>query len=354
MSEAPDTIDDIGDDIGAALSELRQDPAPAAQEAAPAPAKVEAETEAPEAAKVTQDGRQRNPDGTFAKADEVGQSPQASQEPAKTILPPRSWTATAKADFATLAPHVQQEILRREGEIDAGKAQWDTKAEQFNKLDAVLAPVRDQLAFNGMAPDTYVGALVNADQALRGPNKVQALQFLAQQYGIPWGSPPQSGPQQQPQGQQPQQGQPDPQYQALQQQFTQLQARYEQDAQAKASAETARLTEVVESCRNDPKYLYFDNVEDVMTKLLSSGVIDRADPRKAIDQAYSIACRATPEIQALIDAAAPKAAVQTKPNGASITGAQRPGLKLNGAASTGKDDIGDDIRGAIREVRGGV
>ena len=46
------------------------------------------------------------------------------------------------------------------------KLQWDTKAEAFNKLDAVIAPVRDRLDDGRLTPDTYIAALVRADGML--------------------------------------------------------------------------------------------------------------------------------------------------------------------------------------------
>lgn len=336
MSEEPD---DIGADIAAAMGTPAEVAPVAAEAILPDDTKGldPVETEAEKAA------RTRDEQGRFAKAPEAVQdAPVEVQEPAKTILPPRSWTAAAKAKFNALDPDVQQEVLRREGEMDQGKAQWDTKAELFNKLDAVLAPVKDQLAFNGMTPDTYVGALVNADQALRGPNKVQALQFLAQQYGINLGQQlPQSGPQTQPVT-----GQPDPQYQALQQRFNDLQSRVDQRDKAAEAEKQAVFVRQIEDFASDPAHLYFDNVKPEMAALLQSG------SAKDLQGAYDMACHARPDIRALIAAAAKPAQAQTRPNGLSVTGAQKGVGKPNGALQG--NSIDDDVRAAFAEVSGRV
>lgn len=338
-----DTIDDIGADIGSALTELRQEPAAAA----PTPAQAETPEPAAEAAQAPTEARARNPDGTFAKAEETGQSLEpAPQEPARTILPPRSWTAAAKAKFATLDPDVQQEVLRREKEIDDGKAQWDTKAEKYNKLDAVFAPVRDRLTLNGLTEDTYIRALVQADEMLRS-NGPQAIQLLAQQYGINLAAMfgQQGGPQTQPVN-----GQPDPQIQALLQEVQALRAERQQETTQRQDQDKQATQAQIDAFANDPAHLYFDNVKPEMAALLQSGAA------KDLPEAYDMACHARKDIRQLLAAAAvPKtASVQTRPNGSSITGAQRPGLKPNGAASTGKDDIGDDVRAAFAMHRGQV
>jgi len=250
-----DDFDDMSADIEAAMKGDAPVEAVAAEPILPADTQ-----ETPEQT----EARTRDENGRFAKAPEdVQDTPASGEEPEKTILPPRTWTGAAKSKFAQLDPDVQQEVLRREREIEAGKQQWDTKAEAFNKLDAVIAPVRDRLTMSGLTPDTYIAALVRADEMLRGPQSLQAIQMLAQQYGINLGAIS-GGPQAQPQ-----QWQPDPQYQALQSQFQQLQARLDQDAQAKQEQDHQATLARIEAFASDPANIYFDNVRGEMAALIS-------------------------------------------------------------------------------------
>lgn len=338
-------VDDIGADI---MKAMQGEAEPAALETDILPPDTQADAEQPEA--VTGE-RVRDEHGRFAKAEEVVQTaPQAQQqEPAKpTILPPKSWTPQAKADFATLAPHVQQEILRREGEIDAGKQQWETKAEQFNKLDAALSKVRDRYRLAGLSDDQYVGALVQADEMLRGPNALQAIHMLAQQYGINLGQQPQGGPQQQ--------FQPaDPQTQILQQYLTPLQQEVQQLRQQldqqKQSSEQAQLSEAaaaIEAFRNDPANIYFDNVKDDIVALLKAGrATDLAD-------AYDKAIWANKDIRTILQATGHKpTTTQTKPASPQVTGAQR-GAAPRPSDASNSNSIEDDVREAMSQLAGRV
>ena len=301
--------------------------------------------ETPETEKPAQSGeRVRDEHGRFAKADEAGQNPQVGEEPAQqTILPPRSWTAAAKAKFATLDPDVQQEVLRREKEIDAGKQQWDTKAAEYNQLDAALSRVRDRYRLAGLTDAQYVGALVQADEMLRGPQAVQALAMLAQQYGINLG---QLGPQQfggpQPYA--------DPQITALQQTIQSLQSRVEEQDKAREMEAQAALQKQIEDFASDPRHPYFDNVRVAM------GALMRTYPNLSMEEAYERACYADPEIRGLLSAvsSAKPAVPQTKPGGLSVTGASK-GTKpaLSNGALNG-NSIEDDVRAAIQELTGAV
>lgn len=335
-----DEIDDIGADIRAAMAST-ETVEPLETSILPA----DTQEDAPLETATEKADRIRDEQGRFAKtAEPVQDAASQVQEPEKTILPPRSWTAAAKAKFASLDPDVQQEVLRREKEIDDGKAQWDTKAEKYNKLDAVFAPVRDRLTLNGLTEDTYIRALVQADEMLRS-NGPQAIQVLAQQYGINLAAMfgQQGGPQTQPIT-----GQPDPQYQALQQRFDQLQARLDQGDQARVQSEQQATQAQIDAFANDPKNLYFDNVKPEMAALLGSG------SAKDLQSAYEMACYARPDIRVLIAAnAVTKAPTQqTKPGGPQVTGAQKGAVKPNGIDPD--SSIRDDIRAAMMEVNGRV
>jgi hypothetical protein len=330
--------DDINADIRAAIEGGSTEEAPAIE------APVEAPVEAPAATEAPGDNRERGPDGKFvAKPAEVAQPvavqpPLGSEPPKEAIRPPVSWSATAKADFARLPAHIQQEVLKREKDIEAGMAQWNPKGERLNKFEALIAPRRDKLALAGVDEFTAIGQLLAAQDFLeRDPNG--ALAYLAQQYGatLPEGF-------QQP-GSQIQYA--DPQVQALQSRLDQIErARQDEINQRETEAQGAARFEW-ETFRTSPENPYAENVRQEMHALLAAGQVTN------LKDAYDRAVWANPETRALLQSqvAAPVAPKDTRPAGLSIAGA--PGL---GGAPAGTVDMNasveDDIRRSIEQIRG--
>jgi hypothetical protein len=224
--------DDIASDIRAAFDA----PAAAPEPLAPAPeldGDLAAAKAPDQSSEVSNEGdsRARDESGRFAKKEGVANpveqaqpvvaTPQAVAEPPlETIRPPASWSATAKSQFAALDPVIQKEILKREGDIETGKAQWDAKGEKLNRYEALIAPYREKFAVQGLDEFAAINALLNA-QTMLEKNPAEAIAYLARQYGAPLPS----GPLAQQQAFQPQQQQPDPQYLQLATQVQSLQRR---------------------------------------------------------------------------------------------------------------------------------
>lgn len=314
LSEEPQ---DLRGALDAAFAADEANPAPVEQEAAP-----------------VSDGPARSPDGKFALKTEGVQAaatipttpaPQDQEAPQESIRPPASWSAQAKADFATLAPHIQAEVLRRETEVNKGFEERAAKLKPWEAVDQALAPVRSRLAMNGLNDASYVQALVAADESLRGPNKVQALIQLAQQYGID----PRQFAQPDQYGQQPQQAQLPPQYQDLAQRFEALQQSVMQQQTAAEQTATAQTQAQIDAFAKD--HLYFENVKPTMAALLKSG------QASDLDSAYAKACRLDDTIFPLVqkeeadrktqaDKAAATARVSDARRAAgSLTGSPAPG-----------------------------
>lgn len=325
--------DDLHADIRAAMEPeipaagADAEPAPAA--AAPDPAEP---VQAPE---IRPDGRDEK--GRFAKSGDAEQAPgsvdAAPPEPASpTIRPPPSWSAEAKSQFATLPPTIQQEVLKRETEIQQGKAQWDTKAESYNKLDAILAPLDTRLAIAGTTRENYLTGLIKADEMLRGENRSEALVQIARMYGIPL---PNGQPQQYQQVDPPAQAPVTPQLVEAAVQ-TALQRQRQEAGQAEADAAIADFAA-------DPANLYFENVKAEMGALLKAG------SAKTLQDAYRMACNARDDIRALLTPPAqPKQQpVPTQPNALSLTGSPPLGGSQASGASGGS--LEDDIRAAMQE-----
>lgn len=345
--------DDIAADIRAAMT---ADPAPAPEPLADIQDVVEA-PEAPQLEGQENDGRVRDEHGRFVKKDEVAKpeekaqpltaSPEVTPEPPKeTIRPPTSWSATAKAKFAALDPDIQKEILKREGDIEGGKAQWDAKGEKLNRYEALIAPHREKFAAQGLDEFSAINALLNA-QSMLERNPQEAINFLARQYGaqLP------NGPQAQLMGfQQPPAPQLDPYALQLTQHMQALQQRLDQQEQAREREELSRLESEVETFRKDN--LYFDNVRGDMSKLLDAGLATN------LQDAYDKACWANPEIRGLLSSPpqAPKPPAAPgrpgAPAGLSVVGS--PGSVQPVPQGDPNSSIEDDVRAALREVTGRV
>jgi len=309
----------------------------------------------------------RDAQGRFvAKTGEQAQTTTQSQpadstagagEPGATppIAPPVSWSATAKSVFPSLPPAIQAEIVKREGDIERGRAQWQQGAERLNRLDQVLAPRQQRLQMVGIDEATYVRALLAADEYLdRDP--VSALLDLGRQKGVNWsalvgrlsGQPAQPGPQGQ--GPLPQQLAP---IVGQVQQLTQ----WAQQQQRKA--EQGRMqghVNAVEQFAADPANVYFHNVRTTMSQLIKAGAAT------TLEDAYQKACWADPEIRPLMLQAQASAAEQQRQSAArakvqqarnasgSVTGSPSPGATSGRGASpkTLRDGLAqawDDLAG---------
>lgn len=340
-----DPQEDIRADIEAAMKGTEAPPASQVEPTAEIPQPTEAKLEdAPD------DGRARDEQGRFAKAPEQAQAqevppPQASQEPPQeTIRPPASWSATAKAKFAALDPDVQREVLKREGDIENGKAQWDSKGERLNKFEALFAPHRDRLQLAQTDEFRYIQGLITADEMLRGPNAHQALSQIAAMYGLNLGQAATAPQQMQAQPAVPATFSPD----AVNQQISQA----VEAALAKQREESlgAEAFSTWQAFRNDPKNPYAENVKEDMAALLEKGrASDYAD-------AYEKACWANPEVRALLIAAQAKPSEtprDVKPAGLSVVGGRGLGQPAQ-SQSNPNSTVEDDVREAMKALAGRI
>lgn len=304
------------------------------QAAAP-PAGVQAPATIPDPAQQTaaqSAERARDEQGRFAKAPDGAQTPppetnQAGPEALAPIRPPASWSAAAKADFATLAPHIQKEVLRREGEIEEGLAQRHRQIGRLNRLDEILAPRQERFQLAGLDEVQAVRALFAAQDLLeRDP--VNALLYLARQSGVDLRQLLGAAV-----GQQPQQAQLPPEFQQLAGQVQTLSQSFAQQQATAQQQQIAPYVQQVEAFFADPKNLYAQNVEEAMMNLFRSG------QAKTLQEAYDAACWQRPDIRphmlkAQADQAA--AAARAKANearqaGGSVIGSPQPGASpLNG------------------------
>ncbi len=178
-------------------------------------------------------------------------------------------------------------MLKREKDIEAGKAQWDQKGERLNRLDAILAPRRERLRLNGWDDSQAIEALFAAQDLLeRDP--MAGLGYLARQYGVDLSRLAPDDPAQA--------AQPPmhPAIQRLAQQVGALEGALAAQQRAAQQTEAAKRDAEVAAFRADPSNLYLDDVAADMSALLRSG---RAS---SLQDAYDKAVWANPETRTLV------------------------------------------------------
>lgn len=254
------------------------------------------------------------------------------ETPAEPIRVPPSLPAALKAKFAELSPEWREAFHKRDEDVNAAKAQWDTKAARLNRYDEILAPHKDAWAVQGLEDHQAVARLVAAEKVLR-ETPAQGILYLAQSYGVDLRSLVGQQGQAQPQAQA---ATADPRYDELQSTVRTLQEALDQQKQSASQAQQAQALATINQFASDPANLYFENVKDDVALLLESG---RAQTLK---DAYEMAIWANPETRPLLmaqqaqeqqaaaqakakeDAAKAKAA-QAKASSGSVTGAPTPG-----------------------------
>lgn len=390
--------DDLRASITAALEGRQEEPAPVV-EAVSAPEPVAdagsapaGEVDAVSGAAIKPEGlAERDEHGRFKAKDNTAEPPAAAAapatttseppEPAKITEPPQeatrippSLSAAIKAQWSALAPEVQKEFERIEGSTQAAKAEWDKKAQRFNRYEEIFAPHRDAWAVQGLSDLQAVERMVAAEQVLR-TDPMRGIVYLAQTYGV---NLPQIAMQmtggQAPGaqvGQQPGQVAPNaadhPALQPLMEQVQTLQSQLTELTTGTAEAKAAEARSKIASFAADPANLYFNNVQDDVALLLETGKAE------TLEDAYQMAIWASPEIRPLLlkaeqdrvaaEAAERTARAQAEANdrartqaaqhaAGSVTGAPSPGAVAPRPGSTG--NLREDILAARSEVMSSV
>lgn len=374
-SEAAPVVDDV----------VTQ-PAPEAAPAVETP--PEGETAEQRQARIDATGRAHDETGKFTTKPktETAEAPATPVEDApsgdkteKPLAPPAHWSPEAKAAFVNAPRAVQQEALKREEEI-AGKAkEWQSKAEDYNRLDKVIGPQRDRLAREGRSVDMAINQLFSFENAMQSNpvsgvtellrvfargNELQVIDQIARANGYVLTQATNQG--QPTEGQAPVQADPtvrrlQEQVQQLTQTLTQQQTAAQQHAQNNMRAE-------IEAVAKDPKNLYYENLKDKIAAIVSIGD-HKGDPRpikERVQEAYDQACWADPKVRDLIladrqrqqQAAAQEAARQkaaaARQASVSITGS--PGGPAPAAArppgsTRSNSDYEADVRAAFEGSR---
>jgi hypothetical protein len=390
-------VDDVAEDVAAALASVKADtpePAPV-QESKPVETAAESAPVVDEPK--TTGERERNADGTFkqktieqpvdtklpieqAKPVEVKPTEQA---PVEAVRPPTSWSVPAKAAWDKLPPEVQQAIAKRETEVNNGFA----TLKDFQDLKPYAERARSQGQTLSQALGAYVGiddlfrrdagsGFVHVAQNL-GLNQQQAGELfmrIATQLGA--APAPQAHQTAAEPGQATQNGL-DPNafqpliaqaMQPLTQKLSTLEQQFTQQSQREQSLRQTAAEQAVEQFRADPKHRYYDDVESLVANLIQKGIVPRTGDLMAdLSKAYDQACMLHPEVrEALINervtqtqaaqiASTKEAADKARLASRSVTGSPSSGAATRKPTqrAEGKsydDDLNEDVAHAVRLV----
>lgn len=341
-----------------------------------------AEKQQPQRAKPDDQARDRG--GKFAASPSQKEVPPA-EKPSETAASPAIQTqekiaapVTAPKEVHAIWDKLPQEaqtiFAKREADMLKGVDQLKAK---YKPIDDAFAPYQPQLKHLGKTESDAVKQLLEWQAALADPRtQARAFQALAQSHRFDLKTliAPQSA-----QGQQPDQNQqPDPT-----QAFRPLLDPIAQRVQGLESEIQRRDRERVQSdiAQMSKDKPHFDKVRLLMGQLINSGMIQGDNPKEVFDEAYARACRADPEVFALIQQeeqekkaaeakaaeeaaakeAAEKAETDRKKRIEEIAKARKAASPRSGAptgmaiaASKRGKSVGDTVREAVQSARGTI
>lgn len=303
------------------------------------------------AAPVTSD-RARAPDGKFAPGETKPAVPTPGTAAAPTpgsdgaaapgSRPPPGWSPASKAAFDTLPDHIKADVAKREEEVNRGFQ----KLASYKSIDPYVEMATRGGTTLDKALENYVGienllrrdVFAGIDQVLRNVGVKPAAFFQAYLQRAAGGDQTQQ--------------QPAPGYQQPQFDPRQLADQIKQELVADSHKRVSESA--VDEFLNDPANKFAANVESVMAGLLTSGAIKGDLPLKQrLKVAYDVACRADPEISALISQApANQGATDVRAAGAPAIAARAAARAVTGSPANGIAPAGQTLRANMttREV----
>lgn len=301
---------------------------PSTPSPAPAPA-VETNTPAPAAPGPT--GDQGN---ASLAAPPVAEGQPAADPPLADPYPvPRGWKPDIREKWVGIPREVQEEVLRREKEINSG-LQTASAAKKFKQeFDTLITPYQPYFDVDRMTPMQGFKEYLTTSALLRSgtpQQKASALAGVISQFGVDVQMLDQylaaaiqgrgAAPEGQPNPQQYHDPRVDQILQRMQQQEKQFQER-----------QTGTLKAEVATFEKDTKNEFFNDVRDDVADLLEMA----ANRGKAmtLKQAYDRACEMNPDVRKVVEArkieAARASAVSLRPGGAPQASAKGAGDKVS-------------------------
>lgn len=273
--------------------------------------------------------RERDERGRFAAkadpAEPVEPTQPAAAEPAKPPRQfPKTWKPALQDKFNTLDDEIYEEISRRESDMFKGLEQYQAKARRADEFERALQPFMATISSMGIAPEQAIQGLLASDHRLRYSNPLEkraAILKMAQDYGIDLNEAAQGMPQ------------IDPQYAALQQNYSRLENQLQTMLRQQQMMEQQSLQKQIQEFAS--KNPHFEAVKEDMAALLQAGrasdlqeAYDRAvwanpDTRKSMQTEQSAAAQAAERERAQKAATAARTAAVSV-TGSPIAGASAP------------------------------
>lgn len=303
-------------------------------------------------------------EGTSSPSEPVAAGPETEPRP---VTPPSTWSAGAKAIFATLPEVARKEIAKREADYSRGIQIHAEKAKIADTLMREIQPYEAMLRAEGSTPDRAIASLLRSAYVLRTASpqqKGELIMQIAQQYGADLSQI--AGPRAQPEGQQQDLSQVQQMVQQLVaphlskiQQWEQQQTQAQQQQAWQMEQEISSQIAAFQSATNEdgsPKHLYFENVRPLMSAYFANG------QAKDLEQAYEMACWANPEVRAaLIADQQSKAEAQRLEEAKRKAGnARAAGFNVSGQGGVGiagatqsslRDELAAQLDGALGTAR---
>ena len=365
--------DDLRADLDAAF-DAASDPTPATDTAPAAPERVEsAPSVTPDAPAIpeepigtppetAQEARARDEKGRFAP--KLGGEPAKPQEapvasstapvqvpeaPKPTIEPvkaPQSWRPNVREKFAALPPEVQQEVIRREREVEQTQRESAEARQGYQRFRETLAPFEHMIRAEGADPYRTVGNLMQTAMALQSGapgTKAGIVANLIKHYGVDLNALA-ATLEGQPVAQQEQQPYRDPRVDQLLSQVEQARS-YKQQQLAQ---EAQRLIGEIQGEE------FFGDVKDAMADILE--VAAKRGVAMTPREAYNRAVWADPHVAEVLQQRQAAKLART-PNGATQR-AQAAAASIKGSpavagGATQPGNLRGDVEAAIERLRDG-
>lgn len=294
-------------------------------------------------------------DQTVESQDQTKTKPAETKEPlappAQGAKAPVSWKPEVRETFAQLPAAAQQEILRREREIEGALRETADARKFTTEMNQVLDPYRHLIAAEGGTYTTAVQSVMQSAALLRVGTPQQKAELVADmvtRFGIDLqilddvlSAKLQGQPSAAPQV--------DPNIQHLQQQIGPViefvnslrskQGEFQQNQQR-------TMQQQIDDFFNDPANEFANDVRDDMADLLE--VASRRGQQMTLQQAYERATMLHPTISQIVERRR-LAAAAAQQNAAAQRAAQAGASLPSGGApqQSGNEHVGDDIRSAL-------
>jgi hypothetical protein len=312
--------------------------------------------------------------------------PAAAGDAAAVAGPPPGWSVASKAAWDALPDHIRADVAKREAEMNEGLAALrdfkDVKpyAEMARQSGTTLpvALQRYTTMEQTLRQDPMQGMMAIAHNV--GLTKQQAAQLFSN-LGAVLGARPVPGYQSN-SGQPSANGldQNDPLVEILgpileqrlgpvAQKLSALETHLTRQQQADQNVQQRGVSEAIEKFAADPKHRYFPDLEETISRLFETGMVERtANPAADLAKAYEMAAQLHPEVRETLiserlktkadeaKAMEQQEAARARAASRSITGSATAGTE--GTRAKKRDgvsyeaDLDEDVRASMREVAG--